>query len=186
MSSKQLRPGGRSARVQEAVHRAARELLDQQGRSEVTVPMIATRAGVTPSTIYRRWGDLPELLADVALSRMRPESEPADTGSFASDLQAWADAYADEISSPVGLAMMKDLAASSGCRCADVLREQLDLLVQRADSRGERRVDADTLLDKLVAPIVFRAVFGGSPMSGTEVDTLVRDIVAKPQPKVKA
>ncbi|MEG2632003.1 MAG: ATP-binding protein, partial [Comamonas sp.] len=59
-------PGGRSARVQESVHSAVRELLEAHERSSVTVPMIAARAGVTPSTIYRRWGDLSALLADVA------------------------------------------------------------------------------------------------------------------------
>lgn len=83
-----LRPGGRSARVQESVHTATRELLEAHERSSVTVPMIAARAGVTPSTIYRRWGDLSALLADVALERMRPDSEPANTGSLRGDLQA--------------------------------------------------------------------------------------------------
>ena len=77
-----LRPGGRSARVQDAIHSAVRALLQEQERSSVTVPQIAARAGVTPSTIYRRWGDLSALLADVALARMRPDSEPAQTGSL--------------------------------------------------------------------------------------------------------
>ncbi|NWE73817.1 helix-turn-helix transcriptional regulator, partial [Pseudomonas gingeri] len=61
-----IRPGGRSARVQESIHAAVRALLEEQDRSTLTVPQIAARAGVTPSTIYRRWGDLSELLADVA------------------------------------------------------------------------------------------------------------------------
>ena len=56
-----LRPGGRSARVQESIHSAVRALLQEQERSTVTVPQIAARAGVTPSTIYRRWGDLSQL-----------------------------------------------------------------------------------------------------------------------------
>ena len=33
-----LRPGGRSARVQESVHSAVRELLEAHERSSVTVP----------------------------------------------------------------------------------------------------------------------------------------------------
>jgi len=71
------RPGGRSARVQAAVHAATTALIAEQGRGELTVPLIAARAGVTPSTIYRRWGDLAELLADVAVERLRPDGEPA-------------------------------------------------------------------------------------------------------------
>ena len=64
----------------------------------MTVPQIAARAGVTPSTIYRRWGDLAALLADVALARKRPDSEPAETGSQRSDKRAWAEQYLDEMS----------------------------------------------------------------------------------------
>ena len=56
------RPGGRSARVQAAVHGATSALIAEHGRAAVTVPMIAARAGVTPSTIYRRWGELADLL----------------------------------------------------------------------------------------------------------------------------
>ena len=85
-----LRPGGRSARVQESIHSAVNALLQEQERSTVTVPQIAARAGVTPSTIYRRWGDLAALLADVALARMRPDSVPANTGSLRGDIRAWA------------------------------------------------------------------------------------------------
>mgnify|MGYP006177310963 CR=1 FL=1 len=77
-----LRPGGRSARVQESIHTAVRQLLEEQDRSSLTVPQIATRAGVTPSTIYRRWGELAALLADVAVERLHPDSEPLDTGTL--------------------------------------------------------------------------------------------------------
>ncbi|MGH8405383.1 MAG: TetR/AcrR family transcriptional regulator, partial [Pseudomonas sp.] len=107
-----LRPGGRSARVQESVHSAVRELLEEQDRSSVTVPQIATRAGVTPSTIYRRWGDLAALLADVAMARLRPDSEPADTGSLRGDLRAWGEQYRDEMSSDLGREMMRDVQCS--------------------------------------------------------------------------
>ena len=67
------RPGGRSARVQQSVHQAVRDLEAELGREALTVPAIAARAGVTPSTVYRRWGDLRELLSDVAVERLRPE-----------------------------------------------------------------------------------------------------------------
>ena len=82
------RPGGRSARVQAAVHQAVRELQREQGRDGLTVPAVAARAGVTPSTIYRRWGDLSQLLADVAVEQLQPEQAPPDTGSFYGDLLA--------------------------------------------------------------------------------------------------
>ena len=74
-----VRIGGRSARIQRAVHQAVKNLSATTSREELTVPQIAAEAGVTPSTIYRRWGDLAALLADVAVERLRPVADPQDT-----------------------------------------------------------------------------------------------------------
>src|ERR1700736_5224729 len=87
------RPGGRSARVQQAVHRAVRELQADGGEGELTVPAVAARAGVTPSTIYRRWGTLSQLLSDVALKKLRPESAPVVEVSLKGDLALWLEHY---------------------------------------------------------------------------------------------
>ncbi|MDO1585260.1 TetR family transcriptional regulator, partial [Rhizobium oryzicola] len=46
-----IRPGGRSERIQIAVHKAVRELMDEQQDEELTVALIAARAEVPPSTI---------------------------------------------------------------------------------------------------------------------------------------
>jgi len=53
----------RQSRQTTAVHGAAQELLTAIDRAEVIVPMTAEKAGVTPSTIYRSWGDLADFLA---------------------------------------------------------------------------------------------------------------------------
>lgn len=106
-----LRLGGRSARVQESVHQAVNALLGEIARDEITVVQVAARAGVTPSTIYRRWGDLPTLLADVAVKRFYPDTGPADTGSLRNDLETWAQSYQEEMSSAPGRAMTRDVLA---------------------------------------------------------------------------
>src|ERR1700761_3336993 len=108
-----VRQGGRSARIQKAVHTVTRELLETNDRAAITVPMIAERAGVTPSTIYRRWGDLNQLLADVAGERVRPIADPDDTGATVSDLDAFIVQYAEEMGSKVGRAMLRDVLAES-------------------------------------------------------------------------
>ena len=77
-----VRPGGRSARVQASVHAAVRALLAEMSRPEITVPLIAARAGVTPSTIYRRWGDLQELLGPLFL--LASDASSFMTGSIIS------------------------------------------------------------------------------------------------------
>ena len=167
-----LRPGGRSARVQESVHSAARELLETHERSSVTVPMIAARAGVTPSTIYRRWGDLSVLLADVALARMRPDSEPANTGSLRGDLQAWAEQYLDEMSSEPGRNMMRDLQCSvTPGYCVSILSAQLQAIVDRYPDSNPPSVAH--LINLIAAPTVFRILFSTVPLTVQELHALI-------------
>ncbi len=159
------RPGGRSARVQAAVHAAANALIEELGRDALTVPLIAARAGVTPSTIYRRWGDLADLLADLALGRMRGDPVPLDTGSVQGDLQAWAEQYMEEMSSPVGLTMMRDVLAggSSGDangQCAAFVASQVAIIVERGAARGQPAPTVDAVMDGVVAPVIYRSLFG--------------------------
>ncbi len=172
------RPGGRSARVQAAVHQAVRELIEEAGRDALTVPVIAARAGVTPSTIYRRWGDLPELLADVALGRLRGETPPTDTGSLAGDLLAWAEQFMEEMSSAVGLAMMRDVVAGGSrsdatSQCAALVAAQVDLIRERALARGAAVPPVEVVMDGVVAPIIYRALFGPVQLSDAQLRALV-------------
>ncbi len=165
-----IRPGGRSARVQESVHKAVHELTAEFGRANITVPMIAAKAGVTPSTIYRRWGDLSELLADVALERLQPDGEPADTGSVATDLHAWGEQFFDEMTSEPGKAMLRDIMACAvnggwQLQCSAYTRDQIQIILDRAARRGETAPDIDSIMDSFVAPIMYRNLFHGASMS---------------------
>jgi len=178
MSEKAVqRPGGRSRRVQLAVHAATRALLAEHNRGDVTVPMIAARAAVTPSTIYRRWGDLAQLLADVALERMRTDTEPADTGNALSDLIAWAEQYADEMASGPGREIIRDmlLSPSGSTGCWMITREQVEVISKRANSRDECFPKVDAVMDRVVSPIVCAILFG-VPQEQGRVDRLVRDL----------
>ena len=175
-----LRPGGRSARVQAAVHKAVHELTDKHGRAELTVPLIAARAGVTPSTIYRRWGDLSDLLADVAKEHLRPEGEPAETGGVKSDLLNWAEQYLDEMTSEIGLAMMRDvLSGSPGgdnpvpCQCAAFTQSQIQIILDRGTERGKAVPEAEAVMDGVVAPVIYRALFGPAPLTPAALADLV-------------
>lgn len=164
-----VRAGGRSARIQSAVHDAVNRLSQTTARDALTVPQIATEAGVTPSTIYRRWGDLPALLADVAVERLRPVGEPEDTGAVATDLRAFIDQYAEEMSSPVGQALMRDVLAPTAesfpGQCCTFTRTHLATLVARAKARGETPFDIEEVIDHVVAPIIYHILFDDRPMT---------------------
>ncbi|MEU5299403.1 TetR/AcrR family transcriptional regulator [Streptomyces noursei] len=158
------RPGGRSARVQEAVHTAVRELESEVGRDALTVPLVAARAGVTPSTIYRRWGDLRELLSDVAVERLRPEAPPENHGGLACDLTVWAEHFLDEMASPSGRAYIRDALlgdpdGSNAGQCSAYAADQVEVILARAAARGERAPEAETVIDHVVAPMMYRILF---------------------------
>ncbi len=178
-----VRPGGRSARVQASVHAAVRELLAEMSRADITVPLIAARAGVTPSTIYRRWGDLQELLADVAVERLRPDTGPADTGRAVGDLEAWAEQYAEEMSSGPGREYIRDVLAAQTAdnanKCCNFIRQQIGMIAERAKAKGETFPDVETVMDRVAAPIMYRILFGEVP-SAARVRELVGDVFASP------
>ncbi|MFJ7330678.1 TetR/AcrR family transcriptional regulator [Streptomyces cyaneofuscatus] len=173
-----VRPGGRSARVQAAVHAAVRELVGEMGRGALTVPLVAARAGVTPSTVYRRWGDLRELLSDVAVERLRPEAGPADLGSLRADLDAWAEQFADEMASPSGRAYIRDALlgdpdGSNAGRCSAYAAEQIGTMLTRAARRGEPVPDPELVLDRVVAPVMYRILFRPGPPEAAYARELV-------------
>ncbi|MFJ4192230.1 TetR/AcrR family transcriptional regulator [Kitasatospora sp. NPDC089509] len=181
------RPGGRSARVQQSVHQAVRDLEAEVGRDALTVPLIAARAGVTPSTVYRRWGDLRELLSDVAVERLRPDAPPADHGSLRADLEAWALQFAEEMDSTAGRtyirdALLGDPEQGNAVRCSDYAADQLKALGVRAAGRGEAVPGVETLLDAVVAPLMYRILFRPSDLSQAYVDRLVAAALGSPPP----
>lgn len=159
-----VRPGGRSARVQQAVHTAVRELQAELGRSELTIPLVAARAGVTPSTIYRRWGDLQELLSDVAVEHLRPDTPPEDHGHLLNDLRSWAGQFLEEMASPIGRAYIRDAllgdpAGDNAGQCSAYAADQISTMLARAAERGEETPDVETVIDQVVAPMMYRILF---------------------------
>lgn len=189
MSPKPMaRPGGRSARVQASVHAAVRELEAEEGRAALTVPLVAARAGVTPSTIYRRWGDLQELLSDVAVERLRPDTEPADHGALRADLTAWAEQFLDEMSSTAGRAYIRDALlgdpdGGNAGQCSAYAAAQVDLVLDRARERGENGAGGEggeagapareAVMDHVVAPIMYRILFRPEGLSAVYARELV-------------
>jgi AcrR family transcriptional regulator len=181
-----IRVGGRSARIQAEVHKAVKQLQQQTDRAELTVPLIAAHSGVTPSTIYRRWGDLSELLADVAAERLRPVADPDDTGAQAGDLEAYIGQYAEEFSSPAGRAMLRDLAgASDGSytgQCCSYTYAHLNVIADRARARGETPIAVQEIIDHVIAPIMYRILFGGGALDEAYWQALLQRVTAKPAP----
>lgn len=192
MTPTMTRPGGRSAKVTAAVHQAVVELLAEG--EPLTIPLVATRAGVNPTSVYRRWGDVPALLADTALVRFGTSAAVPDTGSLRGDLHAWATALVEEAFRPEELALLRAAVAAgpadpgapegfeSACSACLVGRsDQVEAIVAAALARGEDAPSPTRILDHLVAPVYFRALFGlPAPSVEVVVELLVERLVVPP------
>ncbi|MEC3952199.1 TetR/AcrR family transcriptional regulator [Nocardia sp. CDC153] len=184
------RPGGRAARVGAAVHRAVTDLISERGYGNFTVGEVAARAGVADSSIYRRWGNLENLLGDVALTRLNAQSPMPDTGSLEGDLRTYADQVAREITGPDGLAVVRLAVALSGdgqgLQAGEHLlverTRQLQAMLDRAHDRGEPALDASEVLDHILAPMYIRVLFGLVPLTPEYINGLV-DRLFWPRPE---
>lgn len=156
-----VRPGGRSERIQKAVHAAVNALKSENPDKEITIAQIAERANLPPSTIYRRWGNLTDLLSAVAEQRFVADPAVPDTGAFRSDLTTWLEQFVDDISSGPGLVLLEERVANVvlARRTAGYAYANLDVLCRRAAARGEQVPTPDWLMNLVVAPVIYRVLF---------------------------
>jgi AcrR family transcriptional regulator len=178
------RPGGRSARVQAAVRQAVIELICDPDREQVTIPIVAARAGVNPTSIYRRWGDVQQLLSDIAVSELDADTTVPDTGDLIADLHEWADEVLAYLQRPGGIAFLRtavNLAVDEDGRqrCLRNRRLQLDVMLRRAAERGEPVPPQTTLTDRVLAPLYFRVLFGIPGTDPAYARGLVDDVLAE-------
>ncbi|MCC5578859.1 TetR/AcrR family transcriptional regulator [Microtetraspora sp. AC03309] len=181
------RPGGRSARVRAAVHKAVTALIAERGYGNFTVGDVADRAGVADSSVYRRWGTLESLLMDVAITWLTTTSPIPDTGGLEQDLRAYAAGVARDVTGPDGLAVLRlvlalSTAGEAGARARDdFLAErsrQIQGMLDRARDRGEQPPEALDILDHLLAPMYIRVLFGLGSLTPDYVDTLIDRLLA--------
>jgi AcrR family transcriptional regulator len=166
-TSSHSRPGGRSARVRAAVHRAVEELIAEGASEALTLPVIAARAGVHPTTVYRRWGSLGDLLSAVATSRFSGDIVVPDTGSLRGDLERWVADVATDLRDPDVLALMRATVGAAGpeggCACVADRQVQLEAILGQEASRGGTAPDVERACDALLGPLYFRAIFTNRP-----------------------
>jgi AcrR family transcriptional regulator len=184
------RPGGRSGRVRAAVLQAAVELLADRGYEATTLPDVARRAGVHPTTVYRRWHSKQGLLTDAMLVYAAENIPTPDTGSLRGDLEQLLrqviDALAQRPVRALLSAVVADATAGSAAIAAErgrYWRERLSragVIVERALERGElaRNVDAYALIENLVAAAYMRAFVTGRELDDSFVDQQVAHTIA--------
>jgi AcrR family transcriptional regulator len=170
------RPGGRSARVRQAVLDAAFAELGEKGYGGLSIEAVAVRSGVAKTTVYRRWPTRDELVADALDSRSDRYEPVPDTGSLRGDLKEFCEGVRAKLTSNHGKAMLKSLVAAVD-QSPEIVetvqrfwRERRDVggqLVERWIRKGVLRpgTDVDLLVEAILAPIYLRVLLPGGPLT---------------------
>jgi AcrR family transcriptional regulator len=172
----------------EAITRAARDLLAERGFQAATIEAIALRAGVGRNTIYRRWSSKEELIAD-ALRELATDFDLLGEDDIHSLLREWLRDFARTFSDPLLGRLLAGVLGElqRNPEFADVYADRvvrprrqalLDRLAQARD-RGELRPDADLehVADLLGGALVLRILpLGLQPLSETYAEELLETI----------
>jgi AcrR family transcriptional regulator len=191
------RPGGRSSRVKEVVFDAVEALMAEDPRGLPSIGEVAARAGVNPTSLYRRWGDATVLATEVAIERLATDFPIPNTGSLRGDLLGWAtNAIRGGSKGKKNLALLRILAttvqsedSARAKRLNAVMRrgQELQILLERAKARGEPTPYLSDVLEILLAPIYLRALLFTPMDDVADVARLVDRLlaIAPKQPREK-
>ncbi|WP_336210135.1 TetR/AcrR family transcriptional regulator [Nonomuraea sp. LPB2021202275-12-8] len=175
------RPGGRSARVRDAVRQATLAELAEHGMRGLTVENVAERSGVHKTTVYRRWGNVEGLISDaLEMAQVEPWPIP-DTGTVEEDLRGvvrlvqsgFDDPELGPVSSAfVAAAMQSPEAARALHDFFEARHDQSAEVVRRAVTRGELPVTVDVreVIRVAVAPIYYRLFVAHEPVTERDAE----------------
>ncbi|MFF9814334.1 TetR/AcrR family transcriptional regulator [Streptomyces sp. NPDC014006] len=168
-----VRPGGRTARVRTAVLRAAGDALVEHGFDRLDLADVARRAEVGKTTVYRRWGSVTGLVADL-LADMAEQSLPREeTGAVLGDLRAHASLVQRTLADPRQGSLFRAVIAAAACdaRTAEALRRFREVraaewakCVEQDAQRGElpRGTDAGAVVRAVSAPLYYELLTTGT------------------------
>jgi AcrR family transcriptional regulator len=190
------REGGRSARVLDAVADAALLELSENGIENFSIPRVAARAGVSSSSLYRRWPNKAALIG-FAGGRVAQEGIPfPDCGSLREDLIRVLIEVSEAFKDPKTRSMIA--MAFSNSDSLEVqhtqqvfwkLRvEQQQAMFDRAIARGEIDKTADTgeIVERAVGPLFFRYFMSRRPVTNEFIEDLANSVLGSlPVPSVR-
>jgi AcrR family transcriptional regulator len=167
------RPGRpRSTEADQAIVRAALELLLEGGYRALTMEAVRARSGVGKATLYRRFGSKEELVADV-VRHLHQDIAAPDTGSLRGDYDALSDAVlAAARTTNTAVFLPRLLAEAAGEPQLHAIfydnlvrprRTAMLEVLRRAVARGELRADVDLelVVDILTGPHIYRMLISG-------------------------
>lgn len=176
------RTGGRSARVRATALGALDELLAEMPAESITASEVSRRSGVNRSTLHRRWGGVPGMMADLAVEDLNVSSPiPEDAGDLRTELLCWANHVVAVLNKyPHGrspfVASIVNLASNGGAPSGlfEGRVEVLEQIFARAVARGDHIVlSANDLVEIVLLPIYATRLLRTGPVPSDLAPRLV-------------
>jgi AcrR family transcriptional regulator len=179
----------RSDAADRAILYAAREELTEHGFTRLRLEHVAARAGVSKSTLYRRWSSKEALAQSLLADLAAPHIGVEDVGDTREELYRCVTNALHAIrDTPFGaviralvsqIAMNPKLGDPFRATVVQARRAEVARVVARGIERGDLRDDcaAEVATELLVGPVYFRLIFGGDlgdDFARTVADTVHR------------
>jgi AcrR family transcriptional regulator len=174
-------PQRRGAKVVDAILVAVVGELARVGFAGLSVEVIAERAGVNKTTIYRRWPTKSDLVIAALRDKVTRTLSPPNTGSFRDDLFVMFTTVRGMLASPEGRSLFLAMlgADRSVIEIARELRETGETaprhIIRQAIERGEipEGIDDELLLNAIFGALEHRLIF----QQTTVTDAVARRLI---------
>jgi AcrR family transcriptional regulator len=172
----------RDPQTRQAILDAALVLVADVGYDRTTVDAIATKAGVSKPTLYRRWPHgKPELVADAIRERHAETSRIPDTGTLRGDLLALVAIQTGQLLEDVHLACGLLSAMRSSPELAHAMQEHV-IAEERArfgEVLARARVEqVSPLIADVAGALIFtRVTITGEPVDRAFAEELVDNVL---------
>jgi AcrR family transcriptional regulator len=172
----------RDPQTRQAILDAALKLVAELGYDRTTVDAIATQAGVSKPTLYRRWPHgKPELVADAIRERRAETGRTPDTGSLRGDLLALVAIQTGQLLDDVHLACGLLTALRTSPALAALMQDHViaEERARFAEVLSRAGIDhASPLFADVAGAIVFtRVTITGEPVDHAFAEELVDHVL---------
>jgi AcrR family transcriptional regulator len=173
----------RNPRIQQAILKAAVDLVLENGFKALSMDAIAGRAGVGRMTIYRRWPNKAAIIMDAFVARVDPNTLFLPARNYLDSIRLQMRTMAKAFRGKDGTLIRALLAeAQFDPELATALRERWTMPRRRMAiayfEEGMRKgllrpdVNPEAMIDVLYAPIYYRLQVGIGPLTDAYIDEI--------------
>jgi AcrR family transcriptional regulator len=178
----------RDSKREVAIEEAAITLIQEVGYERCTIEAIASKAGVSKATIYRRWKNKQEVIANAMAHHAFSQTPCIDTGNLRDDLVELLLAKVKVLKGPDGAViasvmsaakMDPELAKAIPHSVRDGESEVHEVILERAIERGEISPNANLELLAEITPAImtYRIFMSQQSVNRKFIETLVDDVL---------